>query len=544
MLLGAAPGAQATIVYRNGSDIWAMNDNGSGAHVLVSGAQTPGMDQGLDHPAVDPNGGTVVAFEGTTQAFTDSFHDTCYGSYVYACPITHYGLNATGIYTWSAGSVTRLSGAPGPCAAHDGCTTLDINPVPIAGGSIYFDLNTYSGRLSQGDFVAGSRIYRMNRDGSGRADYGTACDDATFLDTIAPNWANPAQIAYNGCQDSSSDDGELMLGSGGPGGSGATLIAHTALPGAWFEAFSFAPNGSSIVAYDNSFSSRANHAGLYLLRPSASGAPVRELLAAPTDTSDPSFPSALRFSSPHFVGANTIVFGAEGDIWSIPASCNACAFPAGATALTRDGQDADPAWTSAPLSNPGSGPGPAPGPRPGPGSHTGPGKVSVGTGRIGAMSVSIPIRCTGHAGATCTVSLVLGAMETLKNGRVIAVSAAAPRHKTVVLGAISISLAAGRRATLTVGLNRSAKQLLSHFHVLHALLVVANNGRALASGRLVFTVARRRHQTRSASDSASVSWASTRANPESQKPGSARSMPTIAASFSGLREPPALNSSR
>lgn len=484
LLLGLAPGARATIVYRHGSDIWAMNDDGSGPHALVSAAQTPGMDQGLDHPAVDPRGGAVVAFEGSTHAFSDFFNDTCYGTYVYACPITHYGLNATGIYTWSAGTVTRLSGAPRLCAVPDGCTSLDINPVPVAGGPIYFDLNTYSGRLRQGDFVAGSRIYRMNLDGSGRTDYGTACDDATFLDTAAPNWANPAQIAYNGCQDSSTYYGELMLGSGG---SAATLIGRTALPSAWFEAFSFAPDGSSIVAYDNSFSSSANDAGLYLFSPSGSGAPVRELLAAPTDTSDPSFPSALRFSSPHFVGAKTIVFGAQGNIWSIPASCNACAFPAGATQLTNDGQDADPSWTSAALSIPGPGPGPGPGP------HVGPGTVSVGAGHVSATSVSVPVTCTGRAGATCKVTLVLGAVETLENGRVIAVSAAKTRHRTVVLGSVSVNLTAGHRATLKVGLNTAGKQLLSRFHTLHALLVVANNGKPVATGRPTFKAARGKH---------------------------------------------------
>ena len=47
-----------------------------------------------------------------------------------------------------------------------------------------------------------------------------------------------------------------------------------------------------------------------------------------------------------------------------------------------------------------------------------------------------------------------------------------------------------------------------------------------------------------AASSASSSCASTRSRPLSQKPGSARSMPTIAPSSSGLREPPARSSSR
>ena len=47
-----------------------------------------------------------------------------------------------------------------------------------------------------------------------------------------------------------------------------------------------------------------------------------------------------------------------------------------------------------------------------------------------------------------------------------------------------------------------------------------------------------------AASSASVSWRSTRSRPASQKPGSARSIPTILPSSSGLREPPADSSSR
>ena len=48
----------------------------------------------------------------------------------------------------------------------------------------------------------------------------------------------------------------------------------------------------------------------------------------------------------------------------------------------------------------------------------------------------------------------------------------------------------------------------------------------------------------SAASSAWASWRSTRSRPASQKPGSARSMPTIAATSSGLFEPPAASISR
>ena len=470
----AAGSAQATIVYRHGSDIWVMADNGANPHALVTASQTPGMDQGLDQPAVDPNGGTVVAFEGTTHANSDFFNDTCYSGYYYSCAITHYGFNATGVYTYSAGTITRISAPPKLCATPDGCTTLDINPVPVTGGPIYFDANDYSGRLSQGDFVASSHIYRMNLDGSARADYGTACDNAIFLDTVAPDWANPAQIAYNGCQDGS-DYGLLTLGSGGTAG---TVVGRTALASATFESLSFAPDGSSIVAYDNSYRSGVNDGGLYLFSPAGSGAPIRELLVSPTDNTDPSFPGALRFSSPHFVGAGTIVFAAQGNIWSIPASCNACSFPANATQLTTDGQDGAPAWTSATL-------GPAPAPPPPP--HGGKGTLTAGHLQVSGQSASVRVSCVGAAGAKCAVLLVLGATETVRNGKVIAVSAA--KHKTVVLGSVQLTLTAGHGATMRVSLNRLGKSLLKRFHTLHTLLVVADNGKAVAAARPTFRAA-------------------------------------------------------
>ena len=53
----------------------------------------------------------------------------------------------------------------------------------------------------------------------------------------------------------------------------------------------------------------------------------------------------------------------------------------------------------------------------------------------------------------------------------------------------------------------------------------------------------RRPDARAAS-SASLSWRSTRSSPASQKPGSARSMPTNSTSSSGLRDPPAASISR
>jgi hypothetical protein len=342
--------AQATIVYVHDGNIWAMNDNGSGQHQVVSVLQTPGMDQGLAAPNVDPNGGKVVAFEGTTHANSDFFNDTCYvAGFFESCPITHYGFNSTGIYTWNAGVVQRLSGAPKLCAVPDGCTTMDINPEPTNSGALYFNLNTYSGRLSQGDFVAGSRIYKMTFAGGGRTDYGSPCNDS-FLDVGAPNWKNESELVYN-CGDAGSQ-GHLVVSSGGTGG--GRDVGDAALSFGSFDAPAFSPDGTLIVAFDNSFQtdpSVVNDTGLYLFSPTGSGAPIRKLMTSPEDDSSGS-PEETHIDTPHFIGSSSIVFGLGGNIWTIPASCNNCSFPADAHQLTSDGKDSDPAWTSATLTAP------------------------------------------------------------------------------------------------------------------------------------------------------------------------------------------------
>jgi hypothetical protein len=227
---------------------------------------------------------------------------------------------------------------------------MDINPEPTKSGPLYFNLNTYSGRLSQGDFVAGSRIYKMNADGTGRTDYGSPCNDS-FLDTGAPNWANESQLVYN-CDDAGSQ-GTLVISSGGTG-PGKT-VGDAALSFGSFDSPAFSPDGSLIVAFDNSLDSGppiVNDTGLYLFSPNGNGAPIRKLIDSPVDNSDPTFPGETHMDTPHFVGSSTIVFGLGGNIWTIPASCNNCSFPANAHQLTTDGKDSDPSWTSAALSTP------------------------------------------------------------------------------------------------------------------------------------------------------------------------------------------------
>lgn len=87
----------------------------------------------------------------------------------------------------------------------------------------------------------------------------------------------------------------------------------------------------------------------------------------------------------------------------------------------------------------------------------------------GAVS-HVSVACAGDA--KCSVKLSLSAAETLRGGRVIAVSASKRVHREVDLGTLRVTLAAGQRRTLTLTLNRAGKRLLSERHRLSVKLTL------------------------------------------------------------------------
>ena len=48
---------------------------------------------------------------------------------------------------------------------------------------------------------------------------------------------------------------------------------------------------------------------------------------------------------PQYIEAEDVAFDNGTDLWSVPASCSACAFPDGVKRVTDDGVSRDPAWT-------------------------------------------------------------------------------------------------------------------------------------------------------------------------------------------------------
>ncbi|HXB65763.1 MAG TPA: hypothetical protein VNV42_12915 [Solirubrobacteraceae bacterium] len=107
-------------------------------------------------------------------------------------------------------------------------------------------------------------------------------------------------------------------------------------------------------------------------------------------------------------------------------------------------------------------------------------ETQVGSPRVAGRTVSVPVTCSAQAAGSCTITLRLTAVETLRRGRVVAVAAraqAAARrnstHRTVTVGAVTAHLPAGHRGTVTVALNATGRALLKRVHKLAAKLSVS-----------------------------------------------------------------------
>ena len=327
---GAAP-AQATILFERGNEIWAMNDDGSGAGVLIPLGAAPGMEY-LRQPHALPGGGPVV-FTGSTTAYQSG--------------IFQFGDNATGVYVWNRGAVARLSGEPGPCTgpAAPHCTSRHTDPEVTADGRYVAELFVSIGNNSPQSTGA---IFREGLDNTGYESLATSCGDGDEGGEPSANPANPAQIAYGGVYCSTFDDNtfettyHLYIGS--------TLLASDdgVLIGP-----SWRPDGGALVWAETAASGQANDATAGLYVSDGPGGAKRQVAALPEA-------DILNSPDPRFIGNDLIVFaydtnytaadsndGQGGrDLYVLPASCNSCTL-AQATRLTSDGDSQTPAWTAA-----------------------------------------------------------------------------------------------------------------------------------------------------------------------------------------------------
>jgi hypothetical protein len=118
------------------------------------------------------------------------------------------------------------------------------------------------------------------------------------------------------------------------------------------------------------------------------------------------------------------------------------------------------------------------------------GKASVGRAHVSGTTASVPITCKGDT--SCTVSLKLTVVETLRGHRLIAVSArkAKVTHKTVVVGTAKATVKAGHKQTVRIGLNGTGRKLLKARHKLTAKLTVtqriSGKNRTISTQKVTF----------------------------------------------------------
>jgi hypothetical protein len=118
----------------------------------------------------------------------------------------------------------------------------------------------------------------------------------------------------------------------------------------------------------------------------------------------------------------------------------------------------------------------------------GPGSVSVGKAKVSAKTATVKVSCAGAAGASCKVKLTLTVVETLKGGKLTAVAASAKKttKKTVIVGSVTVTIAAGKGETIMVKLNGTGKKLLAKHNPLKTKLTITQAGKTITGATITF----------------------------------------------------------
>jgi len=291
------------LVFSKGSDLWLASDDGSGAKVLVTAASV--NEVRLQKPSIQP-GADKLAFESWN---TDSQR-------VYAWE------NGTSLKVgngWATGSIFGGAGASSndPDMTSDGRVLFQSDAVVVTSGCDLYGCGV--------DGHATSGLVNVRFDGEDRRALPAQCTDAK---EPAANPVNPAQFVYMGCWVSISGTTNYALRTAG-GGTTDTMISYDDV---FQHDPSWSPDGSQVLV-----SEEGDNPGIWVYG-ATPGSPFRRVLVPEL--------GATAFQSPQFMGSDRIVFVKNGEIWAIPASCNACSFPASATQLTHLGGIKEVAWTS------------------------------------------------------------------------------------------------------------------------------------------------------------------------------------------------------
>jgi hypothetical protein len=187
---------------------------------------------------------------------------------------------------------------------------------------------------------------------------------------------------------------------------------------------------------------------------------------------------------------------ANGDLTCVAGTQLCLASDQAGDVIATTGWPAGPAPQSAP-------PAPAAGPAPSavvpePSAIT---AASLGEWHLSGTSASALLRCAGSSGASCTIAVSVGVRETLKGGKVIAVSAKAKgkpkiRNRTITIGSTTVTLSAGQSRTVVVVLNGAGERLLARDHAVAAKLTAREGSAVLDTQTVTFKAppARRKHK--------------------------------------------------
>ena len=100
------------------------------------------------------------------------------------------------------------------------------------------------------------------------------------------------------------------------------------------------------------------------------------------------------------------------------------------------------------------------------------GKASAANGQV-----SFTVACNGLAGTTCKVHATLTTVEKTRRGHLIGIAAKAKiRSKTVTIASVTVTIAAGKSAKLTLKPNATGRKLLKRFGKLPAHLTAILEG--------------------------------------------------------------------
>jgi uncharacterized protein YjbI with pentapeptide repeats len=113
--------------------------------------------------------------------------------------------------------------------------------------------------------------------------------------------------------------------------------------------------------------------------------------------------------------------------------------------------------------------------------------ASVARARVVGRTASVNLGCHGSTGASCSVKLTLSIAETIRAGKIIAVSVDGNAvSKLAVLGVTSASLAVGQTKTVSLSLNGAGERLLSSHHDLRVKFLASAASQAFPAQTLTF----------------------------------------------------------